>query len=228
MTSKLVHFSMSALCALSLTALAQTNSSAAGLPAAPSSATAAAPATPTVKVGTINMQEAISATNEGQRDLENLYKTKVEPKTAELKAANDELESLKKQLQTQGDKLNDEARSNLVQQIDRKQKAYDRDTQDAREDIQTQQQEIMQRIVQKLAPVMMKYVAENGYGLLIDTSKGWPDGQAIVLPGWAADVTKGVVDSYNAQSGVPAPASAPAASRPASRPAARPATPASK
>lgn len=222
MTSKLVHFSMAVLCAFSLTAFAQTS-----LPAAPGSAPAAPTAAPTTKVGTINIQEAISATNEGQRDLEALYK-KLEPKQTELKAQNDELDSLRKQLQTQGDKLNDETRGNLVRQIDTKQKAFDRSMQDAREDVQTQQQEIMQRILQKMAPVMMKYVTESGYGLLIDTSKQWPDGQAILGPGWAADITKPVVDAYNAQSGVPAPATPPSGARPAgARPtgAAKPATP---
>jgi outer membrane protein len=224
MTSKLVRFSMAVLCAFSLTAFAQTS-----LPAAPGSAPAPT-AAPTTKVGTINIQEAISATNEGQRDLEALYK-KLEPKQTELKAQNDELDSLRKQLQTQGDKLNDETRGNLVRQIDTKQKAFDRSMQDAREDVQTQQQEIMQRILQKMAPVMMKYVTDSGYGLLIDTSKQWPDGQAILGPGWAADITKPVVDAYNTQSGVPAPPPAPAGSRPAgARPsgAAKPAAPAAK
>jgi len=229
MTNKLVHLFMAALFAFSLTALAQTSSSATGLPAAPSSA--AAPVTPTVKIGTINMQDAIAATNEGQRDLEALSK-KLEPKQAELKSMNDELESLKKQLSTQGDKLNDEARANLVRQIDQKQKSFDRAMQDARDDAGTQQQEIMEKIVKKLAPVLMKYVADNGYGLLIDTSKSWPEGQAILGPGWAADVTKGVVDAYNAQSGIPALSAAPAAAKPAAthpaRTTAKPATPPAK
>src|ERR1039458_3506869 len=131
MTSKLVHFFMAAFCAFSLTALAQTNTSAANLPAAPSSA-AATMAPGGTKIATIALYEAVGATNEGQRELEALSK-KLEPKQAELKAANDELDSLKKQLQTQGDKLNDDARGNLVRQIDTKQKAFDRSAQDFRE-----------------------------------------------------------------------------------------------
>ena len=152
MTSKRVHFFMAVFCALSLTALAQTSSSAASLPAAPGAA--AAPAVPTVKIGTINMTEAIGATNEGQRDYEALMK-KFEPKNTELKSLSDELDVLKKQLQTQGDKLNDDARGNLVRQIDQKQKVFEREMQDAKEDFQGQQQEMMQRIVQKLAPVLI-------------------------------------------------------------------------
>ena len=223
MTSKLVHFFMAAFCAFSLTALAQTNTSAANLPAAPSSA-AATTAPGGTKIATIALYEAVGATNEGQRELEALSK-KLDPKQSELKAQNDELDSLKKQLQTQGDKLNDEARGNLVRQIDTKQKALDRAAQDFREDAGAQQQEIAQKLLQKMAPVLLKYVKDNGYGLLIDNSKQWPDGP-VVMTSDAFDITKPVVEAYNAQSGVPAPA-APAAAKPAAtRPAGTTAKPA--
>ncbi len=70
------------------------------------------------------------------RDFEALSK-KLEPKQNELKGQNDEVESLKKQLNTQSDKLNDEARGTLVKQIEQKQKSLERSVQDARDDAQT-------------------------------------------------------------------------------------------
>ena len=166
-------------------------------------------------IGTINLEQAIFATNEGRRDFEALSK-KLEPKQAELKGQNDELDSLKKQLNTQGDKLNDDARANLVRQIETKQKALDRSLQDAQEDARNQQSEIGQRIIQKLAPVLVKYANENGFGVIVDTSQPWPQ-SPIVWWGEGLDVTKAVVDAYNAQSGVPAPATSGAA--PAVKPA---------
>ncbi len=223
MKSKLVHFSLVAACAFSLTAVAQTNSSASNLPAAPSAASE--PGAGGTKIATINMQDAIAATNEGQRALQALSQ-KLEPKQTELKSMNDELESLKKQLNTQSDKLNDETRGSLVRQIDQKQKLFERTMQDAREDASTQQQDIMQKILQKLAPVLMKYVKENGYGLLIDTSKPWPDGPIILSDPSTFDITKPVVETYNAQSGVAPPSAAapkPAAAHPGGA-ATRPAT----
>jgi Skp family chaperone for outer membrane proteins len=116
----------------------------------------AAPATTPVptgpgKVGTINIQDAIFASNEGRRDMEGLQK-KYEPKQAELKNQNDELESLKKQLSTQQDKLNEDALANLKKQIDGKQKTFDRAVQDAQEEVGNQQQEIASRILSKMAP----------------------------------------------------------------------------
>src|SRR5579872_5719798 len=99
MTSKFVYFSLMAACALSLTAAAQTSSPAASVPNAPSAMDAMTTGSGT-KIATINIQGAIEATNEGQRDLEALFK-KLEPKQNELKSENDELDSLKKQLNTQ-------------------------------------------------------------------------------------------------------------------------------
>jgi outer membrane protein len=220
MTSKFARFFMPAVLAVSAAALAQN----AALPAAPSAAAnnAASPianATGT-KMGTVNVEQAIFATNEGQRDFEALSK-KLEPKQNELKSANDEVEALKKQLNTQGDKLNDDSRGTLVKQIEQKQKSLERQVQDARDDAQNQQNEIAQRILQKMGPMLVKYAADNGFGVIIDTSNPWPNGP-VLWAGPAVDITKPVVDLYNAQSGVAAPAR-PATARPASRPATTPA-----
>jgi outer membrane protein len=172
-------------------------------------------------LGTINVEQAIFATNEGQRDFEALSK-KLEPKQTELKGVNDEVEALKKQLSTQGDKLNDDSRATLVKQIEQKQKSLERQVQDARDDAQSQQNEIAQRILQKMGPMLVKYAADQGYGVIIDTSNQWPNGP-VLWAGPAVDITRSVVDLYNSQSGVPAPAARPAAARPTT-PAAKPAT----
>jgi outer membrane protein len=192
--------------ALSIAALAQTNSAAAAAPS-PAAPSPAAPATTNAtgtKIGTINVEQAIFATNEGQRDFEALSK-KLEPKQNELKGMNDEVDGLKKQLSTQGDKLNEESRGSLVKQVEQKQKSLERAVQDARDDAQNQQNEIAQRILQKMAPILVKYAGENGFGVIIDTSNPWPQGP-VLWAGPSVDITKPVVDAYNAQSGVPAPA----------------------
>ena len=131
---------------------------------------------------------------------------KFEPKQAELKNQNDELEGLKKQLTAQQDKLNEDALANLKKQIETKQKSFDRSLQDAQEEFGGQQQEIANRILNKMAPMIVKYAQENGFGLIIDI--------------------------YNAQSGVPAPAAGtgaaakPGVSKPTGTAPAKPAAPA--
>jgi outer membrane protein len=183
---------------------------------------AAAPATGGTKVGIINMQTAIVATNEGQRDFEALAK-KFEPKRTELKGLSDDLDSMKKQLDTQGSKLNDDARADLVKKIEAKQKTLTRASEDAQSDLQAQQNEIAGKIVQKMIPVVQKYAKDNSLGMILDATRAWPDGELI----WATDsvdLTKAVVDAYNAQSDVPAPTK-PAAAAPKTTPTPKPATP---
>jgi outer membrane protein len=163
-------------------------------------------------VGTINIQEAIFASNEGQRDFAELSK-KFEPKQNELKASNDEIESLKKQLNAQGEKLNDASRGTLVKQIETKQKQFDRARQDAMDDAQNQQNEIAQKILQKMAPIIVKYAGDNSFGVIIDTSNPWPNGP-VLWAGPSVDITRPIVDAYNVQSGVAAPPKPAAGAKP--------------
>jgi len=213
MTSKFLRLFLAIAALLAISALAQTSSAA--TPSAPSApAVAAAPTAITgTKVGAINIEGAIFGSNEGRRDVEALQK-KFEPKQSELKSQSDELEGLKKQLTTQQDKLNADALDNLKRQIESKQKSFDRAVQDAQEDFGSQQQEIASKVLTKLAPIVVKYAQDNGFGLIIDTSKPWPQGP-VLLAGEAMDITKAVVDIYNTQSGVAAPAPSGAGAKPA-------------
>jgi len=219
MKLKLVCSLATAVVLASAMALAQAGgASSSPLPAAPGTANDPPAVTTTgggSKIAAINIEGAIFASNEGQRDMDALQK-KFEPKSNELKGKNEEIEGLKKQLTTQGDKLNDESKASLQRQIELKQKELDREAQDAREDFQNQQNEIGQRILQKMAPLLLKYANENGLGVIMDTSNPWPQGQVV----WAApsvDITKPIVEAYNVQSGIAAPpkSSGSAGSKPA-------------
>ncbi|HEX3819305.1 MAG TPA: OmpH family outer membrane protein [Candidatus Sulfotelmatobacter sp.] len=220
MKSTFLRIMLAAAATLTLPALAQTGSATtpsnrAGAAAA-NPVAAAPPSITGTKIGAINIEGAVFGCNEGRRDMEALQK-KFEPKQSELKGQNDELETLKKQLSTQQDKLNEEALANLKKQIEGKQKTFDRAVQDAQEEFNNQQQEIFSRILQKVAPVVVNYAQDNGYGMIIDTSKQWPQGP-VLIAGEGVDITKSVVDLYNTKSGVAAPAAGgtakPAAPRP--------------
>ena len=200
MKSKFAPFTL-AVVILSVMALGQ-SSSAAPKPAADAPSVPATAASPIGKIGIINMQQAIVASNEGQRDFQALSK-KFEPKQAELKGMNDEVDNLKKQLNTQGDKLNDVSRANLVRSIESKQKELQRNLEDAQSDFQAQQNDILQRIGQKMMQVLDKYAKGNGYALVLDVSN---QNSPVLWAGASTDLTKSIVDQYNTASGVPAPA----------------------
>jgi|tagenome__1003787_1003787.scaffolds.fasta_scaffold20408813_1 outer membrane protein len=201
------------LALLSVTALAQTGA------AAPAATPGAAP----TRVGIINIQQAILLTNEGKRDFEALEK-KFEPKRNELQGLQKEVEDMKKQLSTQGDKLNDEARAKLSKDIDARSKTLQRSLEDAQQDFQQQQGEIVNRIGGKLMDVIDKFAKGNSYAAILDVSN--PQTNGVIWAASNSDVTQEIATAYNAQSNVPAPVNAPSATKSPSAAITRPANPA--
>ena len=208
---------------LGASALAQTGGSPAAMPSAPAPASAAAAVAPAgpAKVGIIQFQQAVGGTNEGQRDFAELRK-KFEPKQTQLKTQSDEIDSLKKQLQTQGATLSETARASLTKQIDDKTKVLQRQAEDAQNDFQQETGETYQKLAEKVYQVLQAYAAQNAYTVILDASAQ----QSPVL--WATqgiDISQAVVEAYNQKSGVPTqPASAPAPSTAPRNTAPRPST----
>jgi outer membrane protein len=198
--------------------VAQTAGPAAPTTAPATTAHAAAPAAVQVvqaKIAVIEYEQATAATNEGQRALQALQK-KYEPQKNQLQALQTEIESLTKQLQSAPATMNDEERASRARTIDMKQKQLQRDGDDATAAFNTEMQETLGTVAKKLGPVVIKYVQDNGYTMLLDNT-GQQGGLSVLwtAPG-TTDISQAVVDAYNASSGVAAPAvpSAPSASRP--------------
>ncbi len=195
--------------------------------AAPTAPTAQ-PSPPPVKVGILQRDLAIAFSNEGQRDFGAMQK-RFEARRVELTNLNNELEELKKQFNTQGDKMNDEARLNLTRSIQQKQKELNRGQEDFREDVAMQQQEIAGRIYSKMLQTVDRYAKQNGFAVVLNYDQGNAQEQ-ILWAGQSVDITRAVVDAYNIESGVPAPPppppTAPSASRPGTGGATSPGAPA--
>jgi outer membrane protein len=191
-------------------ALAQAPSAPA--PAQSAAAAAAAPEFPAnPKIAIIAFQQAVAATNEGQRNFAQL-RTKFEPKQAALKAQSDEIDSLKKQLQDAGANLSEPERDSRLRTIDEKTKSLQRTAEDAQNEASGAMNDMYQQLAQKVYAVLDAYSNQNKFTIVLDTSAQ----QTPVL--WAnqgSDITKAVVDAYNAKSGVPPqPAAGAAAPRP--------------
>lgn len=215
-----------ALLMVSVAAAQTAGNSSASLPAAPG-ATADPPAAVTLNpanrgIAAINVEAAIFNTNEGQRDLDALQK-KFEPKSNELKSKSDEIEALKKKANAS----TAEAKAEIERDIEQKQKSLDREAQDAREDFQSQQNEVGQRILQKMASVIIQCGNDNGAGMILDTSQPWPQG-AVLANGPGVDLTRCAVDQYNQKSGIAPPAQRSGAKPAVPGAATKPAAPSSK
>ena len=181
-------------------------------------APAAAPGS--TKIGVIDIQTAILATNEGQREFTNLQ-NKFTPKQNEIQTMSKEVDTLQKQLDTQGGTLSDEARENLLKQIDGKKKTLQRTYEDAQNDFESQKNDILKNLFNKVYTTLDKYAKNNGYGVIMDVSTS----QTVLWASQPTNITKAVVDAYNVESGVPAPpAPAGTAPKPAAPSTTRPST----
>jgi outer membrane protein len=210
---RILVFSL-AVSVLAPLATAQTAAPATNAAAPASSPAAAGPA----KIGIVNIQDAIVATNEGKKEFDGLQ-TKFAPKQNELKALNDEVENMKKDLQAKGDKLSDDARATQVKTLESKQKILQRNYEDAQNEFQQAEQEVVNRIGGKMLNVMEKYAKGHGYTVILDVSNPQTP---VLYASEGTNITKELVDAYNAESPVAAPAPAKTSAAPA---APRPATP---
>lgn len=182
--------------------------------AASSSAPAAA-AGP-AKIAVIAFQDAVTQTNEGKRNFEELEK-KYQPKQALLKQESDEVDNLKKQLQSQSSTLSDTDRAARLRTIDDKEKSLQRDGQDAQQDFQQDMQQTFSTVAQKVGAIVQTYAQQNGYTVVLDAQQ---QGSPILWANPATNITEAIIAEYNQKSGVPAPppsAPAPSTSAPAHR-----------
>jgi outer membrane protein len=173
----------------------------------PSAAAAPVPAGP-AKIAVIAFQVAVAKTNEGQRNFADLQK-KYLPKETELKAQNDEIENLTKQLQTQGASLSEADRASKARIIDEKKKKLERDAEDLRSQGTQEAQQMYNTLASKVYDVLSGYAQQNGYTLVLDFSQ---QQNPILFAQPSTDITAPVVEAYNVKSGVPAPPPAPASS----------------
>ncbi len=201
--------------------MAQTPAAPAPTTVAPQPAAAAtpapAPAPPQAipaKIALVAFEQAVLATNEGQRAIQEIQQ-KYKPKKDQIDALSNEVDSLKKQLQGAPATLTDAERANKLKEIDTKEKRLGHEADDAQTAYNADLQEAYGKLAPKVSAALKKYVADNGFTILLDVSSQQSN---VMWIGPNIDVTQAVVTAYNVSSGVAAPVptapSAPAAARP--------------
>lgn len=181
----------------SVCGLAQTPAAPMPSAPAPAGAAAAAPVEPS-KIAVVSFQAAVSQTNEFQRAYVDLEK-KWGPKRQQLKTMSDDIDRLTKELQTQGDKLSETERVTRAKSLDDKKKQFDRQSQDAQNDLGQEMQELFSTTASKVYDVLSSYAEKNGYTLVLDNST---QQSPILSFNTTTDITKPVIEAYNVKSGV--------------------------
>lgn len=173
------------------------------------------------KVGVINIQSAIVSTRDGQKAASDIQ-TRFGPKKNELDKRQADISQLQDQLNRGRNTLSEDARQNLVRQIDQKTKSLNRDTEDARAELDQEEQKIMGELGGRITAVIDKYAKDNGYTLILDVSNPQTP---VLYASNGIDITKDIIDLYDKNGPAAGPAArvaTPAPRPPAPKPAAPP------
>ncbi|MBL8212212.1 MAG: OmpH family outer membrane protein [Bryobacterales bacterium] len=148
------------------------------------------------KVGIININAAIASTKDGQKAIGEL-ETRFAPKKKQLEAKQQGIQQLQAQLQ-KSTVLSEDQKRKLMVDIDTQTKSYNRDLEDASQELEGEQQKVFQELGGKMMAIIDKYAKEKGYSLILDVSSQ----QTPVLYASAdSDVTKDIIDAYDKGAG---------------------------
>jgi outer membrane protein len=156
------------------------------------------------KIGVINLQMAITGTKDGQK-AGNDIQARFNPKKVEFEKRQSDIGKLQEQLSRGGTTLSEEERARLTREIDQKTKALNRDTEDARTELDQAEQKIMNDLGSGIMAVIDKYAKDNGYVLVLDISSPQTP---VVYRSDSIEITKAIIELYDKRAQTP-PAAAP-------------------
>jgi len=173
------------------------------------------------KIGIISVQQALVATKDGQRAVQELEQ-QFAPKRKELEKKQQAVQQMQAQLQKGSAVLSEDQRRKLMGDIDQQTKAFNRDQEDYSAELEQAQGRILQELGQKMMAVLDKYAKEKGFAIILDVSN---QQTPVLYAANEVDVTKDIIELYDKNAGTAAPAAKPAPAAPAP---AAPAAPAPK
>ncbi len=118
----------------------------------------------------VDMQGAILRTKDGQQASAEL-KAKFGPKEQEIAKRNQDLVAKQTAYQKTAATMSEAARASAERDIQALQKVLQRDTDDARADVQAEENRLLGGIMQKMQSVLQRYAGEKQYAVIIDTSQ---------------------------------------------------------
>lgn len=162
------------------------------------------------KVGTLNARQAIVSTAEGKVASAELQ-SQFQPRNTELDNLRKQVEEAQNRLRAGERTLSDEEKTRLARQIDLWSRQFQRKQEDLQEDANAAQNEVIERIGQKLIEVVERYARENGYSVVLDVSS---QTTPVLFASPAVNITQDIIRLYDQAHPVKAAAPAPAAPRP--------------
>lgn len=145
------------------------------------------------KVGIIHIQNAIVATQDGQKAVKALEE-KSAPRRKDLESKQSGISQLQNQLRTSSNTASEETKKKLAMDIDSKTKSFNRDVEDAQAEAEQDQNKLLNEIGGKIMAVIDKYATDNAYALIIDVSA---QQSPVLYASNSVDITREIVALYD-------------------------------
>jgi len=173
------------------------------------------------KIALMDMQGALVNTKDGQKAVADL-RAKYAPKDADLQKRQQELQAKQEQYRKTQNTISETAKAALERDIEGITRALQRDSDDARQDMEADQQRILQELGGKMIQVINKYGADNGLTAIFDVS-GQPNNILFGTP--SADITQAIIALYDKSAPSTPPSAPPSAATKSATPAPAAASP---
>ena len=145
------------------------------------------------KIGVIDVQVAITSTAEGKQAAAELQ-SQFAPRQTELTNMQKQMEDVQTRLRTGQTTLSDDEKARLGREGEQLQRTYQRRSQDAQDDFNEAQREVVDRIGRRMIDVLNKYSRDNGYSIILDRS-----GQSspVIFAANSTDVTQEIIRLFD-------------------------------
>ncbi len=165
------------------------------------------------KIGLIDMNTAISRTQEGQQRAKEL-EVKFAPTSTRINEKQQKIADLRNQLSRGSNTMSDDARRKLLREIQATERDLKRETEDARAEFTQEQGKLANEIGSKLLATIQKYSIDKGLSLVLNVS-ALPN-LSVVFALNELNITEDIVKLYDQEHPVPGSSSSAPAAAPSS------------
>jgi len=155
-------------------------------------AAGAAYAAPVEKIGTVDLQRAVSESKEGAAARESLLK-RTELLNAELKVLLAEAEKLRAELEKGSDALSADERAEKTRLLQKKGRDFQNRQREAQEELKQVESDHLKKLVPRLTAILARIGEEENFSVILDRSAG------VFYAGSKTDVTPTLVELADKQ-----------------------------
>ncbi|HZP34730.1 MAG TPA: OmpH family outer membrane protein [Candidatus Acidoferrales bacterium] len=166
-----------------------------------------------LKIGILNVRQAIVTTGEGKQASAQLQ-TQFAAQQSDLQNMQKQINDLQNRISNSHGTLSDDEQARLQRQGELLTRQFQRKQDDLNEAVNAAQSDVIDNIGRKMLDVLDRYARENGFTAVFDTSA---QGSPVVYASSQIDITQEIIRLYDqaypvkVSSNAPAPSSAPAA-----------------